>query len=77
MVEQLSAAANIFLGRERRNRLGLLDDRGMERAAAALSEQLECHDLAVPAGRLAARRRSAVDRNRQSAVARGRDSDHG
>ncbi|HEY3791881.1 MAG TPA: sugar ABC transporter ATP-binding protein, partial [Bradyrhizobium sp.] len=42
LVEQLSAAANIFLGRERRSRLGLLDDRGMERSAAALLDQLEC-----------------------------------
>ncbi len=42
LVEQLSAAANIFLGRERRTSLGLLDDRGMERAAADLLGQLEC-----------------------------------
>src|SRR6266403_3777607 len=43
LVEQLSAAANIFLGREKRNALGLLDDRAMERAAAELLVQLECH----------------------------------
>jgi ribose transport system ATP-binding protein len=43
LVEDLSAAANIFLGREKRTRLGLLDDRGMERAAADLLTQLECH----------------------------------
>lgn len=43
LVEQLSAAANIFLGRERIGRLGLLDDRSMERAAAELLSQLECH----------------------------------
>lgn len=42
LVEQLSAAANIFLGRERVNRLGLLDDRAMERAAGELLDQLEC-----------------------------------
>jgi ribose transport system ATP-binding protein len=42
LVEDLSAAANIFLGRERRNRFGLLDDRGMERAASELLAQLEC-----------------------------------
>ncbi len=42
LVEQLSATANIFLGRELRNRLGLLDERSMERAAAGLLEQLEC-----------------------------------
>jgi ABC-type sugar transport system ATPase subunit len=43
LVEQLSVAANVFLGRERRNFLGLLDDRGMERAAGQLLQQLECH----------------------------------
>jgi ABC-type sugar transport system ATPase subunit len=42
LVEQLSSAANIFLGREKRNRLGLIDDRAMQRASAALLEQLEC-----------------------------------
>src|SRR5262245_31637397 len=43
LVEDLSAAANIFLGREKRTRLGFLDDRAMERAAAALLTELECH----------------------------------
>ncbi|HVV99111.1 MAG TPA: sugar ABC transporter ATP-binding protein [Planctomycetaceae bacterium] len=43
LVEQLSAAANIFLGRERRNSLGLLDERGMERAAGNMLGQLECN----------------------------------
>jgi len=42
LVEQLSAAANIFLGREIRGRFGLLDDRAMEKAAGALFQQLEC-----------------------------------
>jgi ABC-type sugar transport system ATPase subunit len=42
LVEQLSAAANIFLGRERRGWLGLRDDRGMEAAAAQLLGELEC-----------------------------------
>ena len=42
LVEQLSAAANIFLGREIRSSLGLLDDRAMEIAAGKLFEQLEC-----------------------------------
>jgi ribose transport system ATP-binding protein len=42
LVEQLSAAANIFLGREKLNRLKLLDDRAMERAAGDLLRQLEC-----------------------------------
>jgi ABC-type sugar transport system ATPase subunit len=43
LVEELSAAANVFLGREKRTLLGLLDDRAMERAAAALFQELECH----------------------------------
>jgi ABC-type sugar transport system ATPase subunit len=42
LVEDLSAAANVFLGREKRTRLGLLDDRAMERATADLLSQLEC-----------------------------------
>ena len=42
LVEQLSAAANIFLGREKRTALGFLDDRRMEAEARALFEQLEC-----------------------------------
>ena len=42
LVEELSAAANIFLGREKRSKLGLLDDRAMEHAAAELLGQLEC-----------------------------------
>ncbi|HEY2881734.1 MAG TPA: sugar ABC transporter ATP-binding protein, partial [Pirellulales bacterium] len=43
LVEQLSAAANVFLGRERKTALGLLDDKAMERDAAALLTELECH----------------------------------
>jgi ABC-type sugar transport system ATPase subunit len=42
LVEDLSAAANVFLGREKRTTLGLLDDRAMQRAAAALFAELEC-----------------------------------
>lgn len=42
LVSELSAAANIFLGRERRNRFGLLDDRAMERETAALFRRLDC-----------------------------------
>jgi ABC-type sugar transport system ATPase subunit len=53
LVEQLSAAANIFLGRERRTPLGLLDDAGMHRDAAALLAELECPlDSHTPAGAL-------------------------
>ncbi|MFV0446111.1 MAG: sugar ABC transporter ATP-binding protein [Planctomycetaceae bacterium] len=42
LVEQLSAAANIFLGRERRTALGLIDDRAMEQEATRLFERLKC-----------------------------------
>lgn len=42
LVEELSVAANIFLGREKVNRLGLLDDRAMAAAAAELFRHLEC-----------------------------------
>ena len=42
LVATLSAAANIFLGRERRNSWGLLDERGMQQAAGELLGQLEC-----------------------------------
>ena len=53
LVEQLSAAANIFLGRELRTRLGLLDERAMLRAAGGLLEQLECQiDPGTLAGEL-------------------------
>jgi ribose transport system ATP-binding protein len=43
LVEELSAAANIFLGREIRNRFGWIDDRAMERAARDLLTELECN----------------------------------
>ena len=53
LVEQLSAAANIFLGRELRNRFGLLNDQAMELAAARLLGELECSfDPRTPAGEL-------------------------
>jgi ribose transport system ATP-binding protein len=42
LVEQLSASANVFLGRERRNRWGLLDQDAMDREAKRLLDQLEC-----------------------------------
>ncbi len=40
LVEELSAAANIFLGREKRTRFGLLDDRTMEQDALGYFAQL-------------------------------------
>ncbi|MDX1947964.1 MAG: sugar ABC transporter ATP-binding protein [Pirellulaceae bacterium] len=42
LVEQLSAAANIFLGREIRTWLGFRDDRAMDEAAGRLLRELEC-----------------------------------
>lgn len=42
LVSDLSVAANIYLGRELRTPLGLLDDRRMEREAASLFKQLDC-----------------------------------
>jgi ABC-type sugar transport system ATPase subunit len=43
LVEDLSVAANVFLGREKRGALGLIDDRGMEAECGRLLESLECH----------------------------------
>ena len=42
LVEQLSVAANIFLGRERRGPLGLLDESSAQQEAAGLFQQLGC-----------------------------------
>lgn len=42
LVEQLSAAANIFLGREVRSAWGLLDQQTMDRQAGRLLGDLEC-----------------------------------
>ncbi|MFO0882933.1 MAG: sugar ABC transporter ATP-binding protein [Pirellulales bacterium] len=42
LVEQLSATANIFLGRELRGWLGLKDEGAMRRAAVQLLNELEC-----------------------------------
>ena len=42
LVEDLPVAANVFLGRERRGALGLLDDRSMTEECAALFSQLDC-----------------------------------
>jgi ABC-type sugar transport system ATPase subunit len=43
LVDDLSAAANVFLGRELRNGLGLLDEARMERETARLFDELECN----------------------------------
>jgi ribose transport system ATP-binding protein len=53
LVEQLSAAANIFLGRELRGFLGLRNDRAMEAAAGELLRELDSEiDPSQPAGGL-------------------------
>ncbi len=43
LVEQLSIAANVFLGRELRRFAGMRDDRAMNARTTALLESLECH----------------------------------
>ncbi|MFM8803145.1 MAG: ATP-binding cassette domain-containing protein, partial [Planctomycetia bacterium] len=42
LVEDLSVAANVFLGREKRTLLGLLDDRAMHAECSRLLAALEC-----------------------------------
>ncbi len=42
LVEELSTAANLFLGREKTTRWGFLDDHLMEQEAARLFAQLDC-----------------------------------
>lgn len=43
LVEQLSVAANVFLGRELKRRAGILDQQAMNAHTAVLLEELECH----------------------------------
>ncbi len=43
LVEDLTVADNVFLGRERRGPLGLVDDRSMAAECSGLLESLECH----------------------------------
>ncbi len=53
LVDELSVAANMFLGREHRGRMGLLDEAGMQTAASRLLESLEAPiDPAARAGGL-------------------------
>jgi ABC-type sugar transport system ATPase subunit len=47
LVDQLSAAANIFLGREKRTALGFLDESAMRREAAGVFREIGC---AIPPG---------------------------
>lgn len=53
LVEELSAAANVFLGREPTGPLGILRIREMERAAGEIFRRLDCEiDPAVPVSAL-------------------------
>lgn len=53
LVGELSVAANIFLGRELRNRLGFLDERAMRDKTVELLRLLGCElDPTIPVGRL-------------------------
>jgi ABC-type sugar transport system ATPase subunit len=53
LVDELSAAANIFLGRELRTRFGWLDQAAMDARAAELLDALECRiDPRTPVGEL-------------------------
>lgn len=49
LVDDLSVAANIFLGRERRGLLGWLDERAMNDESARLLAELECQALPTQA----------------------------
>ena len=70
LVEQLSAAANIFLGRETAQPLRPARRSGHGRGPPASCSPSSNADIAPrAAGRHAARRRSAIGRNRQGPVA--------
>ena len=62
LADNLDAVANLFLGRELCTRLGLLDERGMERRAAELLADLspEFRQLREPVGRLSGGQRQMV-----------------
>ena len=77
LVEQLSAAANIFLGRELRTPLGWLDQGGDGRPRRRTARRTGMRDRRAAGGRRAARRRPATDRDRQGPVAGLRHPDHG
>ena len=78
LVEQLSAAANIFLGREMRTRWACSTTAAMEQAAGKLFERAGMpHRTRGSRCGEPARRRSAAGRDRQGAVAGSRHPDHG
>ena len=62
LADNLDAVANLFLGREQRSRLGLLDERAMEGRAAQLLTDLnpEFRQLREPVGRLSGGQRQMV-----------------
>ena len=77
LVEDLSAAANVFLGREKRSALGLLDDRAMQRAAGDPLQRARVPHPPGTVGTLTAGRRSAARRDRQGTLAGRVNNDHG
>jgi len=62
LADNLPAAANIFLGRERTSRFGRLDEAGMEAAARDVLHRLNpaLHDLQGPVGQLSGGQRQSV-----------------
>ena len=62
LAENLDACANLFLGRERTNRLGLLDEGAMERSAREVLARLspDFHALRTPVRQLSGGQRQAV-----------------
>ena len=77
LVQLMTVAENIFLGREPRNRLGVIDTRRMAKESAALLEPAPHSAFAVGAHRRFDRRQPADGRNRQSPVAERRPDRHG
>ena len=62
LIPYLNAVENMFLGRERRNRLGLLDRAAMRRSAAAIFARLGVAiDLAVPIRELSVAQQQFVE----------------
>ncbi|RYB05312.1 sugar ABC transporter ATP-binding protein [Lichenibacterium ramalinae] len=62
LIPDLDAVDNIFLGREKRGRFGLLDRTSMRRAAAGIIARLNVElDLSVPIGRLSVAQQQFVE----------------
>lgn len=62
LADNLPAAANLFLGRERRNRLGLLDETAMERIAREVVHRINPRfsDFRSPVARLSGGERQSI-----------------